>query len=254
VQLLHGLSFPQALTRLRPCRPAAELLPETFAFYAAQRPRSAEAQQYLAGRGIHCPETIARLRIGYAPGACLRAHLEQLGYARADMLHYGLIDRQGRDRFWRCLTFPLETAGNLYGRAIDPDRPRHHFLPRPKGGLYGWSQAWACSSLIVVEGLMDLAALWQAGFGNTVAALGAYLNAIQLGQLGDSSARTVYLCLDADTHGAGGRAALRLVRRLRLAGIDARRVLLPLGHDPNSLFAAGATAADFQQFLDRARP
>lgn len=108
--------------------------------------------------------------------------------------------------------------------------------------------------MIVVEGLMDLAALWQAGFGNTVAALGAYLNAMQLGQLGDSSARTVYLCLDADTHGAGGRAALRLVHRLRLAGIDARRVLLPLGHDPNSLFAAGATATDFQQFLDRARP
>ncbi len=139
------------------CQPA----PQTFAFYEAQRPRFAEAQQYLASRGIHAPEIVARLRIGYAPGGCLRAHLEELGYARADMVHYGLIDGQGRDRFWRCMTFPLEAAGNLYGRAIDLDRPRHRFLPRPKGGLYGWSQAWTCSSLIVVEGLLDLAALWQ---------------------------------------------------------------------------------------------
>jgi DNA primase len=252
VQLLHGISFSQALAQLEPSRPAAGLLAETFAFYAAQRPRFPEARQYLAARGIHSAAISARLRIGYTPGACLRAHLEQLGYARADMMHYGLIDARGRDRFWRCLTFPLETAGNLYGRAIDPDRPRHHFLPRPKGGLYGFSQAWNCPSLIVVEGLLDLAALWQAGFDHTVAALGAHLNATQLEQLGDSSARTVYLCLDADE--AGQQAAWRAARRLCAAGIEARRVLLPAGHDPSSLFAAGATAADFQRWLDRARP
>ncbi len=77
---------------------------------------------------------------------------------------------------------------------------------------------------------------------------------MQREQLGDSSARTVYLCLDADANGTVGRAALCLAGRLRAAGIDARRVLLPFGHDPSSLFAAGATAADFQQFLKRARP
>jgi hypothetical protein len=32
------------------------------------------------------------------------------------------------------------------------------------------------------------------------------------------------------------------------------RVELPLGSDPASFFAAGATPADFQRCLDRARP
>ena len=106
----------------------------------------------------------------------------------------------------------------------------------------------------MVEGLLDLAALWQAGFENTVAALGAHLNSLQMEQLGESAAQTVYLCLDADLHGAGQCAAQRLAGRLRAAGIEARRVELPLGHDPNSFLAAGATAADFQQCLQRARP
>jgi hypothetical protein len=52
----------------------------------------------------------------------------------------------------------------------------------------------------------------------------------------------------------GPRAAQHLAGRLRAAGIDVRRVELPWGHDPNSFLAAGATAADFQRCLDRARP
>ncbi len=252
VQLLHRVSFPQALSRLAPRPSSIGLLEETFHFYQAQLAGFPEARQYLARRGIHSPEIVARLRIGYAPGACLRAHLDDLGYARAELRRYGLINDQGRDQFWRCLTFPLPEAGNLYGRAIDMGRLRHRFLPRPKGGLYGWSQAREFSRLIVVEGLLDLAALWQAGFPNTVAALGAHLNHLQMGQLGDSLARTVYVCLDGD--GAGAGAAQHLRQHLRAAGIDARCVDLPLGHDPNSFLASGAAAADFQRCLDRARP
>ena len=254
VELLQGVSFRQALEHLRPSAPVTGLLEETFRFYQAQLARFPEASQYLAYRGIHSAEVMARLRVGYAPGACLRGHLEGLGYTRAEVRRFGLVDELDRDRFWRCLTFPLAEAGNLYGRALDAERWRHRFLPRSKGGLYGWSQAWKRSRLIVVEGLLDLASLWQAGFANAVAALGAHLNHLQMGQLGDSLAQTVYLCLDADEHGAGPRAAQRLAKQLRAAGIDARRVPLPVGHDPNSFFAAGATAADFQRCLDRARP
>jgi hypothetical protein len=36
-------------------------------------------------------------------------------------------------------------------------------------------------------------------------------------------------------------------------GLTARLVLLPPGHDPNSYFAAGATAADFTHCLERAQ-
>lgn len=253
VELLHRLSFPQALAHLG-CTPAVGVLESAFRFYQAQLACFPESRQYLLRRGIHSPETIARLRMGYAPGACLLGHLMSLGYAPAEVERCGLIDRRGRDRFFRCVTIPLEDAGNLYGRAIDGGQPRHGFLPRPKGGLYGWKEAREFSSLIVVEGLLDWAALWQAGFFNVAAAMGVHLNSTQLGQVGDSAARTVYLCLDADPNGAGPRAALRLARRLRAAGIEARRVELPLGQDPNGFFRAGSTATDFQRYLDQARP
>ncbi len=254
VELLHGLSFPQALAHLGCAPPALGVLEAAFRFYQTQLACFPEARQYLLRRGIHAPETLARLRMGYAPGACLLRHLGGLGYAPAEVERCGLIDCQGRDRFWRCVTIPLEEAGNLYGRAIDGGQPRHGFLPRPKGGLYGWKEAREFSSLILVEGLLDWAALWQAGIFNVVASLGIYLNSTQLGQVGDSAARTVYLCLDAGPNGAGPRAALRLARRLRAAGIDARRVRLPLGQDPNSFFCAGGAVTDFQRYVDQARP
>jgi DNA primase len=169
------------------------------------------------------------------------------------MAGHGLIDTLERDTFFGCLTFPLPETGNLYGRSIEDGVLRHRFLPRPKGGLYGWAAARAFSSLILAEGLLDVAALWQAGFANAVAALGAHLNAAQLAQLCEPG-RRVYVCLDADRNGSGPRAARWLCARLASAGVEALRVLLPAGHDPNSFFAAGAGRADFQRCLDRARP
>jgi DNA primase len=67
-------------------------------------------------------------------------------------------------------------------------------------------------------------------------------------------ARAVYIWFDADNNGSGPRAAHRLSEQLRLAGVEALRVALPPGHDPNSFLAAGATAADFQRCPERARP
>jgi DNA primase len=101
---------------------------------------------------------------------------------------------------------------------------------------------------------LDLAALWQAGFDNTVAALGSHLNNRQLAQLCRTGDRLTYICFDADRGGSGQRAAHRLSVQLRHAGGDALRVELPLGHDPASFFAAGATACDFERCLERARP
>jgi hypothetical protein len=40
----------------------------------------------LAARGIQDRAVVERMRIGYAPGACLRGHLERLGYRRQALL------------------------------------------------------------------------------------------------------------------------------------------------------------------------
>jgi DNA primase len=233
---------------------SAGLLEATYTFYQQQLARSADALVYLRQRGICQAWVLEQMRIGYAPGACLRGHLFRLGYRGSVLFAAGLIDGRRRDRFFRCLTFPLEHADSLYGRAIDDGLWRHRFLPRPKGGLYGWTQAQAFSSLIVVEGLFDLAALWQAGFPQTVAALGSHLNPVQWAQLSGSPSRTVYVCFDSDGNDSGPSAARRLCGRLRRAGVEALRVALPASSDPAALFAGGASAPDFQRWLERARP
>ena len=65
--------------------------------------------------------------------------------------------------------------------------------------------------------------------------------------------RNVYLTLDADSNGSGQQAAQRLACRLREQGLNARRVRLPEGHDPNSFFIQGGDAPQFQLLLEEAR-
>ena len=232
----------------------AGLLEQTYCFFEQQLPGNPQAVAYLRQRGIYDPALVERMRIGYAPGACLRAQLAGLGYSSSAMLRAGLIDAQGRDRFFRCITFPLEESGTLYGRSIDSGFWRHRFLPGSKGGLYGWQQARASTSLIVVEGLFDVAALWQAGFPQAVAALGSHLNPVQWSQLAGRRGCRVYLCFDTDSNDSGQAAAARLSVRLRETGVEALRISLPRNHDPASWFAAGALPEDFQRCLEQARP
>src|SRR5262249_15995664 len=111
-----------------------------------------------------------------------------------------------------------------------------------------------CSEVILVEGLFDLAVLWQAGFRNTTCAMGSHLNAQQLRQLCDGVSRTVYLAFDSDANGSGQQAAQRLARRLRDDEVVALPVELPNGHDPNSFFVQGGDSEQFQRLLERASP
>jgi DNA primase len=107
--------------------------------------------------------------------------------------------------------------------------------------------------VILVEGLFDLAVLWQAGFRNTTCAFGTHLTAVQWSQLCDQPGRCVYIAFDQDANQAGQRASHLLATRLEAAGLQARIVGLPPEQDPNSYFAAGATAADFLVCLQQAQ-
>jgi len=69
-----------------------KLLEHTYRFYQWQLARSPDAGAYLAGRGIHDPAVVRRMRIGYAPGASLRGYLARLGYPRPALGERGLID------------------------------------------------------------------------------------------------------------------------------------------------------------------
>jgi DNA primase len=249
-ELYHQVKFPQAVALLREWRGVTPLLEEVTGFYRMQLSRHREAVSYLQQRGLHAPEIIEHMRVGYAPGRCLRAWLGQLGYALPALRQAGLVTANGYDTYAHRIVFPLE--GNLYGRSISASAPPHRFLPGAKGGLYAWEQARCCSEVILVEGLFDYAVLWQAGFHNVTCSLGNHLNARQFQQLCGGT-RTVYLAFDADSNGSGPQAAHRLAGRLREQGLNARRVLLPDGHDPNSFFVQGGDARQFQCLLEEAR-
>src|SRR5262249_8230031 len=105
----------------------------------------------------------------------------------------------------------------------------------------------------LVEGLFDYAALWQAAFHNVTCSMGNHLNGRQYRQLCDHR-RTVYLAFDADANGSGQQAAQSLACRLREQSIDARRVSLPHGHDPNSFFMENGDVRQFQSLLEAALP
>ena len=99
-QLLHGLDFHTAVAWLS--QPLEEdcraLWRDACAFYQEQLRNSGEAQAYLRRRGIVREELCRSMAIGYAPGGCLRAYLEERGYWRQSIAAGGLTDELGRDR------------------------------------------------------------------------------------------------------------------------------------------------------------
>ncbi len=249
-ELYHQVKFPQALALLREWCGLAPLLNEVADFYRLQLYRHREAVAYLQQRGIVSPDLIEQMRVGYAPGRCLRARLTELGYPLPALRQAGLVNADGHDIYTHRLVFPLE--GNLYGRSIWGSAP-HRFLPGPKGGLYAWEEVRRCPAIILVEGLFDYAALWQAGFHNVPCSLGSHLNLRQFQQLCDG-ARIVYLAFDSDLNGSGQGAAQWLSRRLWAEGVTTRRVQLPEGHDPNSFLVQGGDAHQFESLLEAAHP
>jgi DNA primase catalytic core len=215
VELSLHLSFPQSLAYLRQQSVPADAggaLEQAADFYRQQLPRHPQALRYLEQRGVHEPVLIEELRIGYAPGGNLRRHLTNQGYSLESLQRDGLVNLQGCDTFYRRLVLPCRQdrqVVNLYGRSIGAAFP-HRFLPGPKGGLFAWDSVRHFSTVILVEGLLDLAVLWQAGFRNTTCAFGTHLTPFQFHQLSEEPHRVVYIVFDQDENQAGQRTAQQL--------------------------------------------
>jgi hypothetical protein len=74
--------------------------------------------------------------------------------------------------------------------------------------LFAWESVNRFATLILVEGLFDLAVLWQAGFPNTTCAIGLHLTQLQWQQLASRSERSIYIAFDQDENQAGQQASL----------------------------------------------
>ena len=236
--------------------PAAQLLEQTSAFYQLELHRYPEGIHYLAQRGLHDPALIEELGIGYARGGNLRRSSQRPRLFPGTALA-GRLDRPAGPR---CLLppgdLPLPPAPT-HRQPLWPQY-RRRLSPSPAATLQrrlvrlGIGPP-AFSEVILVEGLFDLAVLWQEGFRNTTCAIGTHLTPLQLAQLCENRDRSVYLAFDQDDNHAGQCAAQALAQRLRQNRLRALIVSLPAGHDPNSYIAAGATNSDFRRCLDQAQ-
>ena len=104
-ELYHQVNFPKAITLLREWRGLASLLNAVVDCYRLQLQRYNEAFACLDQQGIHSGEVIEHMRIGYAPGGCLRSCLLQLGYPLSVMQRAGLVNASGHDSYSRRIVF-----------------------------------------------------------------------------------------------------------------------------------------------------
>ncbi len=232
-----------------------EVLEQARAFYEAQLRHSGErdvAVNYLKKRGLS-GEIAKAFRLGYAPSGW-RNMLDVLlaaGVSEEQAERAGLAIKRERggyyDRFRERVMFPIhDRRGRVIGfggRVIESGEPKYLNSPETevfhKGReLYGLHEALAAnrklSSLLVVEGYMDVVALHQFGLPNVVATLGTAVTREHLDLLFRQVPEIVF-CFDGDA--AGKRAAWRALENA-LPLVEGNRAVrfafLPEGHDPDS--------------------
>jgi len=208
---------------------------------------------YLKKRGLS-GETAAAFAIGYAPPGWdnVLRHFTARHIPENQLLAAGLlIEKQNGgyyDRFRDRIMFPIrDRRGRVVGfggRALGDETPKYLNSPETevfhKGKeLYGLYEARKQSGdlqrLLVVEGYMDVASLFQHGVKNVVATLGTATTVHHLEKLFRVVPEIVF-CFDGDR--AGREAAWRAVEILLPLLHDGRQVkfmFLPEGEDPDTL-------------------
>ena len=283
----ESLNFPEAVKYLadrfhiplpRPGRSGAQgqkleeqlfkVTEDALAFFRRNLHASAEGKKaldYLQRRGV-TPETLEKLRIGYAPNSwnALFSYFQTKNVAADVLAKAGLIlpgQKSGGwyDRFRGRIMFPIFTltgkAAAFGGRAIWDQEPK--YLNSPETPLYSKSKILyglnftkesvrEKGELILVEGYMDFTGVYQAGFTNCAASLGTSLTSAQV-SLARRFAQRVIVGYDGDT--AGRSAALRGVSLCLEQGVGASVLLLPSDSDPDS-YLQKQGAARFQELLE----
>ena len=228
-----------------------------------------EARSYLEQRGLNAA-TIKAFGIGYAPDSRgkLRAALAKFGDAA--LIEAGLLisvdEKEPYDRFRGRLMIPIrDPRGRVIafgGRILGAGEPKYLNSPDTplfdKGRtLYNLDRAAAAARkggrVIVVEGYMDVIALAQAGYEESVAPLGTALTEDQIARLWRVSDCPI-ICFDGDS--AGQKAALRAINRALPylePGKSLQFVTLPAKLDPDDVVRKQGKAA-FDGFLADAKP
>ncbi len=218
-----------------------------------------QAREYLEKREIP-DETIKNFHIGYSPDSwdALMSHLKEKGADEKLIEASGLVSineekKRVYDRFRGRLMFPvLNVDGQpiAFGaRILAQGEPKYLNSPETpaytKGEhLYGLFQ---CKEdirrkkyAILVEGYLDLIALYQYGVTNCAASLGTAFTEQQSKLLGRFAKKLV---VNYDGDKAGVKAARRAIEILLAEDFEIKVLVLPNGQDPDDFIRANGFAS-----------
>lgn len=251
-----GLEVPedrQAKARQEKARGLTDFLESAAEFYHRNLFHDVHTIEYLKGRGI-TEETAKKFQIGFSPDSWhgLKEIFPNQGYEEPKLEECGLVivkDDKRYDRFRNRVMFPIRNPrGKVIGfgarTMIAGEEPKYLNSPETpvyhkSQELYGLYEARDAihkkGRAIVCEGYMDVIQLSQAGFTESVAALGTSItpeHVKRLFQLSDN----VYFSFDGDA--AGFKAARRAMEATLAIITESQKaffVILPQGEDPDSL-------------------
>ncbi len=265
---------------------------QAVTFYRNQllhSPAGNKALDYLHQRGLQ-DEILEAFGYGYAPDSwdSLISYLASRSVDMSTMADCGLVSERDNggyyDRFRNRIMIPIRSVeGKMAGfgaRILNPnDVPK--FLNSPQTALFdkgkllfGLDKARKAIRLqdqvVIVEGYLDVTALHQGGFNNTVSPMGTALTEDHLRQL-KKYTRRIILALDADA--AGEKATLRgleiareamdhdsdlvfdihgLLRHENRLQADIRVTTLPPGMDPDEV--VNRDPEEWRQIIAKASP
>jgi len=237
-----------------------------YSTFLLWRDEAKYARTYLESRGITA-DTIAEYQLGYAPNTWEFASkgLAELGHAEEDIIKLGLArNRTGKtyDYFRDRVMFPIRNNGQVIsfaGRVLHPTENVPKYLNGPNSLvfkkreiLYGFPQALSSikeeRTTVLVEGYMDVLALHQRGFRNTVGLMGLALSPEHAAILVKYAPRAI-LALDPDE---AAEVALARLHIERLSGLDLYVATLPAGRDPDEIVLE--SPAEWEDILYSAKP
>lgn len=250
------------------CRDAA-----VFYYKAYYSEKGAAAREYVKSRGF-TSDTVKKFGIGYSPDQySLVRYLQDKQYAMEDCLACGVLQRKSANgELFDALSYRLIIPiFNMQGKVIafggrgitDAEINFGKYkntsetpLFSKKNNLFALNiakeqkQQAALPNIVVVEGYMDVIAMYQAGFKRAVASMGTSLTESQakwLSRLTD----TVYICYDGDA--AGQKATVRGLDILDKAGLEVKVMSVPERLDPDEYIKKYGSEA-FESLIDDALP
>ncbi len=254
-----------------------DVLEKAATHYKKQLKASPRAIEYLKNRGLS-GEIAARYGLGYAPATWRYLSTVFADYADPLLEESGLVIHQSDaaaqpeqeekryDRFRDRIMFPIRNVKGAYigfgGRVLGDEKPKYLNSPETpvfsKGHeLYGLFEARTAMRqhgfALVTEGYMDVVALAQMGFANTVATLGTACTPEHVRKLFRFTDSVVF-SFDGDA--AGRRAAHKALEAALPHATDTRSIkflFLPPEHDPDSYIRSHGNEA-FAEQIQQALP